>query len=420
MRFKISFLLFILCNIHITKAQEYKIEHLKINGYKKTKLSFLKSIVVTKRGDRLDSLTLEKDIISLKRLAAISNAYFKVGYSENKKSNVEIIVEENFTIIPEVNLWTSVNNQFSYKLGLYDYNFLGRNIGLGGFYQNNGFDTYAINFRAPNLFSRKWGLAINHQNWKSEEPLYFNSGSANYLYNNISFEILGLHQINFNNKISFGINFFNEKYKYLSGVTSATIPLNLDLNKKLLKFVYTYDNLNYFYQYIDGFKSELYLQYVVTENDFQNQFFVFWNDFFYFRKMWSSGVLANRLRIGLAKNDKTPFAPFAIDNNLNIRGVGILVDRGTGSVVLNSEYRHTLLEKDWFVLQSNTFIDVGSWRTPGGDLNDLTNHKNIQLFSGVGLRFIHKKIFNATFRIDYGFSLKDKSRGIVFGIGQYF
>ena len=31
------------------------------------------------------------------------------------------------------------------------------------------FYPYAVNFRAPNLFSKKWGLAVNYQNWKSEE-----------------------------------------------------------------------------------------------------------------------------------------------------------------------------------------------------------------------------------------------------------
>jgi hypothetical protein len=36
-------------------------------------------------------------------------------------------------------------------------------------------------------------------------------------------------------------------------------------------------------------------------------------------------------------------APFAVDNNINLRGVGNIIDRGT--VVLNSEYRHTLFEK---------------------------------------------------------------------------
>ncbi|WP_337994747.1 hypothetical protein [Polaribacter ponticola] len=163
---------------------------------------------------------------------------------------------------------------------MYDYNFLGRNITFGGFYQNNGFDSYGINFKAPHLFSKKWGLAINHQNWKSEEPLYFGNNTANYLYNNISFEILGLHQINFKNQIDFGVNLFKEKYQYLSGATDSSIPQNLNLKKTLFKLVYSYDNLDYDFQYITGFKSILYAQYVITENDFQNSFHIFWNDFF--------------------------------------------------------------------------------------------------------------------------------------------
>jgi hypothetical protein len=36
-------------------------------------------------------------------------------------------------------------------------------------------------------------------------------------------------------------------------------------------------------------------------------------------------------------------------------------------------------------------------------LNDFVDSDNIRLFSGVGLRFISKKIYNATFRVDYGF-----------------
>ncbi|TYA84607.1 outer membrane protein assembly factor, partial [Seonamhaeicola marinus] len=46
---------------------------------------------------------------------------------------------------------------------------------------------------------------------------------------------------------------------------------------------------------------------------------------------------------------------------------------------------------------------------------------NLKIYSGLGLRFIHKKIFNAIFRIDYGLGLTENaSQGLVFGIGQYF
>jgi len=66
-------------------------------------------------------------------------------------------------------------------------------------------------------------------------------------------------------------------------------------------------------------------------------------------------------------------------------------------------------------------MDVGTWRKPGGTLSDFAKKENMKLFSGVGLRVINKKIFNAVFRIDYGFELTDgKSKGLVFGIGQYF
>ncbi|WP_343330621.1 outer membrane protein assembly factor [Polaribacter staleyi] len=407
-------------------SQENTIVDVEIKGIKRINESFIHKLIQTKKGIVLDSASIEKDIILLKRLPAVSHAYYKVVPETENLYNVRIYIEENFTIIPAVNFWTTTNQQFSYKLGLYDYNFLGRNITFGGFYQNNGFDSYAINFKAPNLFSRKWGLALNHQNWKSEEPLYFGEKSANYLYNNISFEVLGLYQINLKNELNFGVNFFNEKYQYLSGDTDASIPtIPIDLDKALFKLVYNYDALDYYYyQYVSGFKSTLYAQYVATKNNYQNSFFIAWNDFFYYKRIAEKGNWANRLRFGLSSNQKTPFAPFALDNNVNLRGVGILVDRGTGSFVWNTEYRHSIYDKKWLTIQTNVFTDFGSWRNPGGQLNDFLKSENVRVYSGLGLRFISKKIYNATFRIDYGFRVSNNpgqsKGGLVFGIGQYF
>jgi len=424
MTFKNLLFFFLIATTTVVFCQEKRISAIKIVGANETNESFLKSLLSIKKGAFLDSVAIENDVILIKRLPAISHAYYQVFYSHDNFYNVFINVEENFTIIPEVNFWTTTNKQFSYKLGLYDYNFLGRNITFGGFYQRNRFDSYAINFKAPNLFSRKWGLAVNHQNWKSEEPLYFGENSANYLYNNISFEVLGLYQINLKHEIDFGINLFKEKYQYLSGVTDVSIPQTLDLNKTLLKLVYSYDSLDYYYQYVTGFKSILYAQYVFTENDFQNEFLIAWNDFFYYKRIGENGNWANRMRFGLATNENSPFAPFALDNNVNLRGVGILVDRGTGSFVLNTEYRHTVYDKNWLAIQTNVFTDLGSWRNPGGELNDFFQKDNIRIYSGIGLRFISKKIYNATFRIDYGFSILNQKNnsngGLVFGIGQYF
>jgi hypothetical protein len=424
MKFNNLLFIFILCISFSLFSQENKVFELEIKGAKKIKVLFIKKLIETKKENLLDSLLLDQDILLLKRLPAISHAYYQVFKSHKGYYNVYINVEENKTIIPSINFWTSTNQQFSYKLGLYDYNFFGRNITLGGFYQNNGFDSYGASFIAPNLFSRKWGMSLNFKNWKSEEPLYFDTRSANYLYNNISYEVLGLYQYNINHQFNFGISFFNEKYQYLSGDLDATIPTSLDLNKKLIKLVYTFDKLDYYYKYIEGFMSVLYAQYVTTTNAFQDDFFIAWNDFSYFDRIGEKGNWANRLRVGLSSNEKTPFAPFALDNNVNLRGVGILVDRGTGSVVFNTEYRQTVYDKNGFAVQSNFFVDAGAWRNPGGKLNDFTKSENIRVYSGIGLRFISKKVYNSIFRIDYGFKVFDgkneSNGGLVFGIGQYF
>ena len=163
------------------------------------------------------------------------------------------------------------------------------------------------------------------------------------------------------------------------------------------------------------------LQYVGTSDETLPEFVIGFNDFTYYRRMGKKGNWASRLRLGLASNMNTPFAPFTVDNNINIRGVGNTIDRGTGAIVLNTEYRHTLIDKNWLVLQSNIFVDAGSWRNPGGDFGDFGDDDNIRVYPGVGLRVIHKKIFNAIFRIDYGYGItKNAARGLVFGIGQYF
>ena len=418
---KTIFILYLLVLISANAVAQNRITEVKIEGLKKTKISVINSFLLTKNNTVLDSTILNNDVQRLKKLPAVSHAYFQVNKARNNKFNVVFKIEENRTIIPSVNFWTTTNKEFAYKIGLYEHNFSGRNMAVGGFYQNNGYDSYGINFRAPYLFSNKLGLAINHTNWISEEPLYFDNGSANYKYQNVSLETMLMYELNFKNHLEFGVNFFKEKYNYKNGTTSALIPQELDVNKFLLKFVYLYDDLDYFYQYVSGFKNELYVQMVTSENEFQEDFFVTWNDLFYFKRIGEKGNWANRLRVGLSTNTKSPFAPFALDNNVNLRGVGILVDRGTGSIVYNTEYRHTILEKGAYSIQSNVFVDAGTWRTPGGNLSDFTDSKNINVFSGIGLRIINNKVFNAVFRIDYGYELTNgKAKGLVFGIGQYF
>ena len=407
--------------ISASYGQGYVVADLKIQGNIKTKASFIKKLSSIKSGVALDSVIIEDDIKRIKRLPSVSHAYYQVFHSVDNKYNVFYTIEENFTLLPLLNIYTTNDDEFAYRIGLYEFNFLGQNIAFGGFYQKDIYSSYALNFRAPNLFGKHLGLAINHQDLTTQEPVFFDDTTANYKYNNESLEVLGLYEFNFKNKIEFGINYFTEDYKYKFGATNPEVPQELTVHKLLYKVIYEYNDLDYYFQYVSGFRSMFNFQYVTSRDEMLPEFFIGWNDFYYFKRINAKGNLASRLRIGFSSNDNTPFAPFSVDNNVNIRGVGNTIDRGTASIVLNTEYRHTLIDKNWFVLQGNVFIDSGTWRNPGGDLSDFTNMDNIKVYPGIGLRFIHKKIYNAIFRIDYGVGItKDAISGLVFGIGQYF
>ena len=418
---RLGILLLLLLSFTIGTAQQNVVAEVKIQGAKRTKPAFLKSLVSLKAGMALDSLLMDEDVTRLKRLPSISNAYYRVFSSDDGRHNVYYNVEENFTLIPYANLFSSSNDDFAFRIGLQEFNLFGRNLTLGGFYQYDIFNSFGIGVRAPYLFSRKIGLAVNYNNFTTQEPVFFDNTTANYRYNNRGFEVMGLYEFDFKNRIELGGSLFTENYEYLFGATSPDVPQRLDVDKHLVKLIYNFDNIRYYYQYLEGFRSTLNLQYVGSSDETLPGFIIGFNDFVYFRRMGERGNWASRLRLGLASNIDTPFAPFTVDNNLNIRGVGNSIDRGTGSIVLNTEYRHTLIDKNWFVMQGNVFMDGGSWRNPGGDFSDFGDDRNLRIYPGIGLRFMHKRIFNAIFRIDYGYGItKDASQGIVFGIGQYF
>ena len=405
----------------LTFSQEAVVLELKIQGNKKIKSSFVKKLSKIKKGVLLDSTVLEADIRRLKRLPSVSHAYYQVFKSHDNLYNVFYNIEDNFTIIPSVSIYTTNEEEFAYRISLYEFNLLGRNITFGGFYQKDIFDSFGVNFRAPFLFNRDFGLAVNFQDLNTLEPVFFNSGTVNYKYGNKSYEVLGLHQINTKNRIEAGISYFLEEYSLREVQTNPDVIPGFSVKKLLYKGIYEYNNLDYYYQYVSGFKSVLNFQYVTSTSDDLPEFVIAWNDFHYYTRVGDKGNWASRLRIGFSSNDNTPFAPFSVDNNLNIRGVGNTIDRGTGAIVLNTEYRHVFYDKDWFTLQSNVFLDAGTWRNPGGTLGDFGDSDNIRVYPGLGFRFIHKRIFNAVFRVDYGFGITNgDTQGLVFGIGQYF
>lgn len=391
-----------------------------IQDNKRTKTNYLLSLLDIEIGQSLDSLVLNSDVLRLKREAGIAHSYYQV-HPDGENYKVVYGVEENFTIIPTFNFYSTNDGELAYRLGVAEFNALGRGISLGAFYLRDIYNSYGAGIRAPFLFNKHLGLSLSYQNLTTEEPVFFDQGTALYRYNNESIELSGLYQFNLKNRVELGFSFFTERYNYKSGVVSNQAPLALNVDKRLVKFIYEYNGVDIFYQYREGLRSVFNAQYVESTDSALPSFIIFRNDLTYFKRIKQHGNWASRLTVGLASNDESPFAPFAVDNNLNLRGVGILIDRGTGSIVLNTEYRYSIIDKDKFVLQTNAFIDAGTWRNPGGDLSDFADSDNLRVYPGIGVRLMHKRIFNAVLRIDYGIGITPNStQGFVFGIGQYF
>ena len=133
----IKYLQTILFSLLFTTAFSQNVSNFKIEGNKKLKTSFINKVSRLSEQSVLDSTLIEEDIKLLKRLPSIAHANYTTKKLKDGSYEVVYIVEENFTIIPSVNVYTSNDDEFAYRLGLYEFNLFGQNMTFGGFYQKD-------------------------------------------------------------------------------------------------------------------------------------------------------------------------------------------------------------------------------------------------------------------------------------------
>jgi len=199
-------------------------------------------------------------------------------------------------------------------------------------------------------------------------------------------------------------------------------PLEPKISQQSLRGAYEYVDLDFEYHNVSGFRSFFEGTVFSKSNELLQTDFILSSDTQYFKRIGKRGNWANRFQFQYSNPvENTSFTPITIDNQLNTRGAGNTIDRGTAAIALNTEYRHTFIEKDWFVLQGNSFLDVSGVQRPGESFGDSFASERLRINPGIGIRFIHKRILNAALRFDYGIDVTGNGNsGIVFGIGQYF
>ena len=405
----------------------------RIEGLARTQVQWLAAqmpgVTATEDGTALrydapPAAELTVDLADLRQrvvnLPAVAAAAWRIDSAAGRPAGLTLTVEEARTLFPLFDLG-GVRGNFYYLLGFNDLHFRGRGQRLTAFYQNiDGEHNYYLALANPAYRGGRWGYELESRRYAAVEPLYF-PAEVRYVYANHSVGA-GLSYTTPNRHVfRLGLGRFRERYRKEEPTATTPGPAALDLTKGLLKASHAVRRLDYFNERLGGNAHETVAQGVRTLGGGPD-FLIAWHDWRRYRLVGARGNLAARLRFGLSTNENSPFAPFVLDSQVNIRGSGNRIDRGTAQLILNLEYRHTAwTDYRRFAVQGVAFSDLGTWRNPGGELGDLWDERNLRHFVGAGVRLVSLRAFNALLRLDYGIDVRDRrARGAVVGFGQYF
>jgi outer membrane protein insertion porin family len=406
---------FMLAQIALLYAQQPLVASVTFEGLTHTQPDFLMRYVESKEGSPYDSALTAKDEQRLLNLGILAQVKTTVLRSEDQCSII-FYCKEMINTLPVLTLGQTAET-FWCRAGLQSLNLTGRADKLFAYYQYYDRHSVYINYATDRINKSNWGATASLIKWATIEPLTTAGNLVNFNYTNYTGYTSAVRFLSFTETIEAGLGIFNERFEART-VATAEIPSIVQGNKLLSKIIVRSNRLNYTTFLTEGIYNQLNVEFIHALDEVRN-FLIVFNDFRYFKKIGNRFNWANRLRVGLSTNDVNPFAPFVLDSYLNIRGVGNRVDRGTGSVVVNSEMRYTVMDGRHVAAQGVGFIDFGTWRKPGGDFADFKKSENMKAFSGLGLRLIYKRAFDTMLRIDYGYDY-NKNSGWIIGIGQFF
>ena len=416
-------IIFLLLYYYTLPGQQanFTLSALEFTGLHKTKEDYLRNLMSERINEGVTYDLIKEDLQILRNLPSIGQCDYTVD-TTGHTVKVAFQIEERRTALPIIN-FGGVEGNVYFTLGFIDNNFLGNGDQFLAYYQNNdALHSGQIHFKKQRIIGSDWGYSFTLNKWSSQEPVFFPSGTLQYYYDNNGVTLSLLRNLGLNNVIEISSTYFKESYDKLAeqAIDDPSAPDNFAINKFLTKLEARSNYLNYHYFYITGHETMINYQNVLSiDNATRFNSLIFQGKLFFRpKKKLNVGI---RVKLGISTNEDSPFAPFVADSYFNIRGIGNRIDRGTAQAVLNLEARYTLLDEKKWSSQFVVFSDSGTWRDPGGQIQDIFNREKFRQFVGLGFRATFNKIFGATLRVDYGIDIYDlNQRGLVLGLGQYF
>jgi len=403
----------------ITNINAQTVREVKIVGYKKTKTAYLERFLCVYEGEELDSTKLRQDEQILRNLDLFSEV--KPVISDTLGGCiVEYRLKERTTLIP-IGKFGGADGVLTLQLGFIDYNFRGNGSIASAYYQYYDRHTFHAFIKTPYIKKTRWGYSVSILKQSTLEPVKFPEQDLRYKYDLYSLELLARYEFSFRNFIEFGIVPLYEKYSPENpDEVISEQAISIDTPKFLGKVLHTFERVNYFNEYRDGFFNFAFFEVSSAPEVDDNVFWKFQNTTAYFKRIRKRGNLALRLNIGISDNDYTPFPAFVLDNYINVRGAGDRVLRGSRELSFNAEYRHTVFERKIGAIQVVPFLDFAALSLSGQSFETIWQQKNQALFAGLGLRISIRQFSNTIIRLDISKDLRNTKNGFGFGIGQYF
>lgn len=386
-------------------------------GIKKSQEDYLRLFISQVEHEPLSRPKLEADAQALRNLQFFKDVSYEV-IPTSGGIHIQYRCEEVFTVLPILN-FGGIKENLWFQVGVLDQNWRGRGQRFGASYRYFDRHSFQVFYRNDHVLNSSWGLQLNLSKLGTVEPLYFGDQTTFYNFDSSILEGAVGYSFSPRNRLQAVGAVLLENYEKRATNLEQPGPTLVEERKLLLKLQHKLSRVDYRGAMLSGFSSNVFSETILSED--QGEFFKAFFEFKGFVPVSKSGLIATRIRGGIATNNTSPFAPFVLDSYINIRGSGNRVSRGTGEFVINAEWRQKVYSAQWGYLQTVVFLDSGWWRPAGGEIRDAFQEENRLSMAGGGFRVGIWKFYNAIFRVDYGVSwLNFESRGLVLGFGQYF
>ena len=402
-----------------------QIDSVRFEGLTRTKASYLERIVKSKPGLECDSLRVVEDVCLLRNL----NLFFIVESRIDQKSeghvDVVFIILEAKYVYPIFSI-SGFKGQLKVTAGVNHINFLGRAQTLGGMYQYYDRHSFSLYHTARRHANSRTGHEVSISKNSTIEPLYFVDKEngvdtvSSFNFDNYSVSLGGILWLGEYLNLSAGGQYMYENYEQRDDAFSLPMK-QFFFQKGQARLSLEYNKVEYVFEHMEGLKAKVYGEYIGTKDYPEASFFKGTAQVGYYHVIGDRSNIAGIAKFGLATNNAGPFSPFVLDGFINVRGIGNRMQRGTGELIVNLEYRYSFWRHRLFSVQAAVFSDYGTVRVAGDKFNTLFNQPDLHLFTGGGIRFHLNTWYKTCFRIDYSVNPTDASmHGITFGFGQFF